>query len=666
MKFDYVNIYNFRNYRYKNSFSFKKEIDDNKNITLIGGLNGAGKTTLLDAIKICLYGKKFTNGFLSKKDYNDYIKSSINKKAIKKKDPKCYVELGISLDDTYPPYTLNIKRSWNLNNLKEIDEQLEITRGDRPLEVIPEESWQEYINHLIPFHVSEFFFFNGEKVKEFAVGKYADDLLKSSIKDLIGLNLYENLHRDLGKLKSKIRRRNDQKGNIQNQINEYDKQIDILENEKEEIKNKILEGKKLIKKNNKKIQDKQRELKRKAGAFAQQKTDMEKKVMKLIEKNAQLNEKITTISKDYIPFFLSKKMMKQLSTQLDQELEIKNFTLTQNVIKNKLEQLQTELNKKSTVMRKLSKNDSKILNQEINSILLNAINKNKNKKIEMLHDLTLSDIEKIKNFLHTPNKNINKNYEKNLKEREQNNIEINGIKNEMKQIPNEKYVMDSFEETNKIKLKNQQIEKSIEEFEKRIQAINEEKESINTKIEKIEEEIICVGEDNKKITYINRILSILNKYMKEMIKLNSKNLENTISRMYYSLSNKEDMVKEIKVDPDSFTTQLYDFDGNLISKKVISEGEKEIYAISVLWGLSTISHHKLPMIIDTPLSKLDNTHVNNIVNNFLPKASDQVILLSQDREIDQNVYSKLKEHIYQSYTIMQTEENKIREGYFFD
>ena len=150
-----------------------------------------------------------------------------------------------------------------------------------------------------------------------------------------------------------------------------------------------------------------------------------------------------------------------------------------------------------------------------------------------------------------------------------------------------------------------------------------------------------------------------------MVILNTKNLEHTISTMYHDLANKEDMIKEIKVDPQTFTTELLDYDGNQIKKDGISEGEKEIYAISVLWGLSKLSPHKLPMIIDTPLAKLDTKHVTNITTKFFPNAGDQVILLSQDREIDQNIFSLIKPHLNQSYTLLQTEENKIKNGYFY-
>ena len=91
-----------------------------------------------------------------------------------------------------------------------------------------------------------------------------------------------------------------------------------------------------------------------------------------------------------------------------------------------------------------------------------------------------------------------------------------------------------------------------------------------------------------------------------------------------------------------------------------------IFAIAVLWGLAEMSGHRMPMIIDTPLAKLDSRHVKSIATKFFPAASHQVILLSQDREIDQSIYNALKSRIDHSFTISLGEQNKVKEGYFFE
>jgi DNA sulfur modification protein DndD len=282
-----------------------------------------------------------------------------------------------------------------------------------------------------------------------------------------------------------------------------------------------------------------------------------------------------------------------------------------------------------------------------------------------LHDLTISEFENIKNFLKQSSQKVTNDLEELLHERQKNSLKIDRIKKEIRHIPNDNFILLNLEKISKLKSENESLNKTLFDIEEKISSLTPEIQSIQKSIEEFEENIVCIDEDGQKIDLINRVDAAVNEYIKEMVTLNIKNLESTISTMYRDLANKEDMIKEIKVDPYTFTTELFDYDGNQIKKEGISEGEKEIYAISVLWGLSRLSPHKLPMIIDTPLAKLDTKHVANITSKFFPNASEQVILLSQDREIDQNIYSLIKPHLNQSYTLMQTEENKIKSGYFF-
>jgi len=75
------------------------------------------------------------------------------------------------------------------------------------------------------------------------------------------------------------------------------------------------------------------------------------------------------------------------------------------------------------------------------------------------------------------------------------------------------------------------------------------------------------------------------------------------------------------------------------------QGEKEVFAVSLLWGLAQTSRLSLPIIVDTPLSRLDSTHRDNIINNYFPNAGEQVVILSTDTEIDKDYYRSLKPHL---------------------
>ena len=72
----------------------------------------------------------------------------------------------------------------------------------------------------------------------------------------------------------------------------------------------------------------------------------------------------------------------------------------------------------------------------------------------------------------------------------------------------------------------------------------------------------------------------------------------------------------------------------------------------MLWGLARTSGRPLPVVIDTPLGRLDSDHRKKLIQNYFPNAGHQVILLSTDTEVDQGLYNQLEPHISQSYHLV--------------
>ena len=75
-------------------------------------------------------------------------------------------------------------------------------------------------------------------------------------------------------------------------------------------------------------------------------------------------------------------------------------------------------------------------------------------------------------------------------------------------------------------------------------------------------------------------------------------------------------------------------------------------AISILWALSKTSGRPLPVIIDTPLGRLDSHHRINLVKNYFPHAGHQVVLLSTDTEVDKPLFDELKPYLSHCYHLI--------------
>lgn len=82
-------------------------------------------------------------------------------------------------------------------------------------------------------------------------------------------------------------------------------------------------------------------------------------------------------------------------------------------------------------------------------------------------------------------------------------------------------------------------------------------------------------------------------------------------------------------------------------------------------GIFSESIHDLPVFIDTPLGRLDSEHRDNILENYYPELSEQVIIFSTDTEITTRDIPKIENYISKYYRLVnQDRKTVILEGYF--
>jgi DNA sulfur modification protein DndD len=145
-------------------------------------------------------------------------------------------------------------------------------------------------------------------------------------------------------------------------------------------------------------------------------------------------------------------------------------------------------------------------------------------------------------------------------------------------------------------------------------------------------------------------------------------LSDLITDSFRFLLRKQSLVERIHIDPATFAITLFNRASHALPKERLSEGEKQIFAISVLWGLARASAHPLPAIIDTPMARLDAAHRRHLVERYFPNASHQVLILSTDTEVDRHYYQALQPHIARAYHLRYDEETRAthgEEGYFW-
>jgi DNA sulfur modification protein DndD len=171
-----------------------------------------------------------------------------------------------------------------------------------------------------------------------------------------------------------------------------------------------------------------------------------------------------------------------------------------------------------------------------------------------------------------------------------------------------------------------------------------------------------------RIALAAKVQAVLEDYAASLTSAKTTDLRDGIARCFTQLWRKGDLVRRIDIDPADFTVSLFDAQDRVMPKKELSAGEKQIYAISLLWALAQASGRPLPIVIDTPLGRLDSEHRSQLVRRYFPQASHQVVIFSTDTEIDRAYFRELGPAISHAYQLrFDPSEARcvLEEGYFW-
>lgn len=233
--------------------------------------------------------------------------------------------------------------------------------------------------------------------------------------------------------------------------------------------------------------------------------------------------------------------------------------------------------------------------------------------------------------------------------------------------PDDEIIAPHIKELNSLNKSFGGLEEKLNILDTSMRELNFQLNELNRKKEKILEAIQNVKGDSKKLDLANKVIHVLDDYAKELQGQKVKQLADNILMCFNRLIRKDDYVRNLLIDED-YTITLYDHDGQVIPKELLSAGEKEIFAVSLLWGLTLTSSRELPFIIDTPLGRLDSEHRGNLVMDFFQHAGEQMIIFSTDTEIDLEYFRTLQPYIARAYHLDYSKKDRVTSispGYFW-
>lgn len=657
MQIKELTLNNFRVYAGEHRFDLlpRRRYGKTRPIILFGGLNGAGKTSILSGVRLALYGKASLGTAVSQRRYEEYLRDSIHRN---RQTTRASNEAAVGLSFSYAKLGVNsdfdVRRFWQRRK-QGIKETLQIYENGALIKGLNYDQAQTFLNELIPIGVSDLFFFDGEKIAELAddTGGHA---LEQSIKKLLGLDVVERLSGDLTVLNRNLAKKSSDK-RIKEDITAEERNLaahrGIIETIRTDISTVSVQRAEIATN----VRQMQKVLEERGGHFSSSRRDVESQVDSLNHKKAEVIANIIDNLSDAGPIALAGSFIEKLETQLDKDLDVSSKKL-------QIESAASYRNKLRSALK--GELDGASL-KRVDSVYARILQEELKKQGTPIHDVTPSQASRIKSCFHMARDQA-RSAKRLFSDLETIEGQLDELGAALARAPDDALVKSDFEKLQKAQHELGAIEERINALY--AQASEEARRALDTarRLDKLYEEAARHSEQSRVAEYINNANELLSDFIDKTAKEKIKDLEHQFQECFSRLARKNDLRLRIRVDPETFNVDLLTPSGTLAAKDELSAGEKQIFAISILEALAKTSGRQLPMIVDTPLGRLDSHHRAKLIDGYFPVASHQMVILSTDTEVDEAFYTALSPEISRAYKLEYDSESgatSAQEGYFW-
>lgn len=646
-------------------------------VILIGGMNGAGKTTLLDAVRLCLYGKRSLGPRISQNEYHEYLSTMIHRNPASSVSLDC---ASVSLEFEYArggeKKQYQVKRAWRQRGKthRSVKESFFVSEDNQLNANFDEAYWQDYINELIPIGVSQFFFFDGEDIQKLTDDSNHDQFLAESIKSLLGLNLVDQLQSDLHIYANRLAKDNSPEP-LQKEIEDAESEIaDLclaLQNTTEQLES--IQSK--IERLETQISRQESRITSEGGGYAEKRESLKLQQEQLSTEINSLENEIRDQCVELFPFTLVPDLLKRLKERLYKEIEYDQWEEKNRVLKTQNTNLINTLESASFWNDSSLSETQTFSETQIDFVRSKIIPKLKAQlelpeKLEgfkKLRERSASEYDQLIDWIKTCLNDIPQKYQELNDALKNAELELQKVEEALQRAPDEEVLKPLIEKLSKLNQNLGHLRKQEKDKDSTIRSLNHHLGETERKLEKLRYTQQLGEAHIERQQQVSQVQLALSSYTSRLTVAKIGTLGNSIVESFNQLSHKPDRISRVEINSDTFSVTLFDSNKRALSKEELSAGEKQIYTTALLWGLAKTSGKPLPMILDTPLGRLDSSHRKLLVERYFPHASHQMILLSTDTEVDEFFHSLMKPYISHTFHLAyhKTEAlTTIEEGYF--
>jgi DNA sulfur modification protein DndD len=631
-----------------------------KPVILIGGLNGAGKTTILEAIHLVLYGALAGTAARRATAYDSYLRSLIHHAA--RPGDGAGVELAFHAYREGAASAYRIRRYWR-STRSGTRERLEVLR-DGVLDQTLTATWAEQVEAFLPRGIASLFFFDGEQIESLADLERSRHVLGSALASLLGLDLVDRLTSDLAVLRRRHRARQ-VPDELRNRLDETQSALMAAKAAVETAVQEEADARGKAERARKQHHELDEQYRADGGHLLDKRAAAEDAATAASKDLARIDDELREIASGSAPLLLVTGELGQLAMDARREAEATRDRLVLDVLAARdsavLERLRQTKARTSVVsaVEDFLAGDRDARERAATSSAGAPAGLADPGPTEYLNDQMLPATRRQIRGL--------------LTRRAKATADLDAAERLVTAIPDPEALAPLRAERDRAYDEMLRADATLAHHQDRLAALRQRRDKAQTACEKAMDDAahasLAADDDRRLVDHADRIEATLGTLKAEATRRHLDRICVLILDALSQLMRKDNLITEISIAPESYAVEMRGAHGQALAPGQLSVGERQLLAVAMLWGLARAAGQPLPVVIDTPLGRLDSSHRYHLLDRYFPQASHQVVLLSTDTEIDAAARERLQPYIGRSYRLdfdPATSATTARPGYFWE
>ncbi|MXS19106.1 DNA sulfur modification protein DndD [Pseudomonas oryzihabitans] len=616
--------------------SFDLSVQAKRPVILIKALNGSGKTTLLTALQIGLYGYKAIN-LARRSEYEQLITGLQRKDAT----GPARIEMQLSIEVGDHTQALTIRREW-LPKEKGYREQFRVFAGHSEDLVLAEE-WDDFINGILPVELVHLFLFDGEKIEALANPERLPALLRRATEVFLGLGGIDALAGDLKAVERRASKRipSGDASEDQQQVDDYEHQLKELEQRIEMLLQRQAHARTELDDAQRKLESFSIQAQRSGLQAYQQAADLRVKVELCEQQHKRARAALVAVLEDpLLPLAWLGPLWGRYKEQWQQDQQSKHAHL---------------------LIEEFGKRDQRILE---------LLARQAPQAQPAVAELLAVDLQGLQSARRHPSVllpggdpvEIQLRLQQAKQQLKEAQAAVAATQQAMEKAQHAVDQIPAHEQLGAVFEAMQQHTQAVSTSEWRVQELTRELEEarskqlhFNTRYKAALSRARAEHKENafqlKALEAADRAKAALDVFRDRLLASKAQWLSDMITTEFKQLLRKRNLIARVLVEPQTYAVSIEDANGYSLPMERLSAGERQILAIAVLSALIRERKGRFPVVVDTPLARLDRSHREALIHNFFAKVSHQVLVLSTDEEVEGSVHTALEQHMSREYAL---------------